>query len=411
MASLCVVVRWRSGRLFWMGAAGVATGAAALFRHDVALYAAVALLLASAWFQAGKGGAGWKRFLADGALFSAAVLVVFLPVVIWLLVRVPVADLVYSLFYVPARIYPKVRRLPFPALVPALRYILRKRHIGGSGLMTYLHDDIVYLPFVALVVALLSMSGAKARAGLARWQEATYLMLGLLTALMLVKGMVRVSPQHMVQAIVPSMVLLGCLLMRWRVLSRTGQLALAAGACLAGLMLLFPLHNYLRRCRTDLTMLRDPSSPTSFRAICHPAPGLERDTCLSVDPDDAKVALYLQQHTTPGETIFDGAMRHDILFANKISLYFLAKRESATKWHDLHPGVETTAPIQDEMIRQLDANRAVYVIRDSFLGTPAEPNDSRISSGVYDLDRYIDANYRAEARIGTMTLLRRCTRF
>ena len=34
------------------------------------------------------------------------------------------------------------------------------------------------------------------------------------------------------------------------------------------------------------------------------------------------------------------------LHFSDVEIYFLSEREAGTRWYDLHPGVETTAPIQ-----------------------------------------------------------------
>jgi hypothetical protein len=403
VATPCMVLRWRSGHPAWAAASGFAAGAVALFRHDIAVYAVVALVVSAAWFHAGsdkdRPASSGRRtgFLADLGLFCAAALVVVLPVVLWLLVRVPVHDLVYSLFYVPGRIYPKVRHLPFPMVM--------------GGPTDIVSNSLVYLPIVTVAVALACLARERWRRDLARWQQASYLLLTLLVVLMFLKGVVRVLPLHMVQTLVPSMVLICCLGTRWRVSGAAQRVVLALGGCIAVVLLYMPLRYCLTRTTYVVSMTLHPRSPNAFRLNCHPPKGLERAACLIVDADDAQVALYLEQHTAPDQTIFIGASRHDVLFANKIDLYFLSKRESATKWHDLHPGVETTAPVQDEMIRELEANRAVYVVRDSAASDADEPNDSHVSSGVFDLDRYIDANYRLETRIGGMSILRRSTGF
>jgi len=417
LATVWMVFRWHRERRTWLGAAGAAVGLAALFRHDIAFYAAIALLASDGWFHISSAWPSLRRWLQallfDAAWFSTGILVIALPVTLLLVARVPMHDLSYSLFYAPARIYPKVRALPFPdPVMPLVRLVLRlssHRHTdGGTGLS---YTAAIYTPLAAVIAATICLAPSRQRKGLTCWEQATYLAVLLLAALMFLKGVVRVSTIHIFQSAVPAVLLLFCLAARRKLWGKQGQVALAVAVCLMTVGLVFPLRVLIYRSKATVNMILHPLVPDSFRALCHPPAGLERATCLYVTPDDEHTALYLEQHTAPNQTIFYGAGRHDKLFANKVDLYFISEREAATKWYELPPGVETTAPIQDEMIDQLNANHAIYVIRDTFFDDVNEPNDSRLSSGVFDLDRYIDANYRIEARFGTASILRRTTPF
>ena len=52
--------------------------------------------------------------------------------------------------------------------------------------------------------------------------------------------------------------------------------------------------------------------------------------------------------------LYAGLPRHDNVFANDVSIYFLAGRPIATRYHELHPGVTTTQAVQEEMVAELD---------------------------------------------------------
>jgi L-lactate utilization protein LutB len=85
--------------------------------------------------------------------------------------------------------------------------------------------------------------------------------------------------------------------------------------------------------------------------------------------------------------------------------YFVSKRSSVTKWHQFDPGVQTTREIQSEIVTELQANRARYVVLTSEWDDWMEPNESARSSGVRLLDQYIRANYRIVASFGTTSIL------
>jgi hypothetical protein len=91
----------------------------------------------------------------------------------------------------------------------------------------------------------------------------------------------------------------------------------------------------------------------------------------------------------PGAPIFVGNTRHDRLNSNDVLFYFLAERPSATAYHDMHPGVVTTAAVQEAMIRDLDQKRVACVVLREDPRPPEAGNASGVSSGVTLLDRYI----------------------
>jgi hypothetical protein len=88
-------------------------------------------------------------------------------------------------------------------------------------------------------------------------------------------------------------------------------------------------------------------------------------------------------------------------------LYFLSERPAATKWHELHPGIQTTAPIQQQMIAEFETRKLRVMVLNSEWNGVSEPNASALSSGVTLLDDYIRANFSEVARVGGASLLQR----
>ena len=87
--------------------------------------------------------------------------------------------------------------------------------------------------------------------------------------------------------------------------------------------------------------------------------------------------------------------------------YFLAGRPSATAWHHMDPGVQTTAMVQRRMVAELDRRRTKVVVIETEWDTVAEPNGSAVGSGVTLLDDYIRAHYQPVAHFGDIAVLRR----
>jgi hypothetical protein len=413
IATLLMLRRWREDAPRFALYAGVALGFTALFRHDLALYALVALSLtaaAYAWTETQPcRDPRWLRASSDFFRLSLVSFAVVLPVAILLLLFVPTHDLFYSLFYVPGHIYPEVRALPFPHLRQVVHGFVHLRHVNTYVQPGDAEYNIVWFPLLTGLAAVLWLFSSRRQPALPRWQRTGHLALLLLTAFLFLKGIVRVAPLHMLQAVVPALMLLGCLVAQLRSMRSAVRAVTVFTVAWLALCFVGVLHRDFHTFRVNLARLRPSDGAESLASLCHPPPGLGRARCLSLTPSETQAILYVQAHTRPTDKIFVGAGQYDRLFANDISFYFFSARGSATKWHDLHPGVETTAPIQRQMIADLTRNHAVYVVRE--VDQPWEPNASRFSSGVMLLGNYIDANYRLERSFGNIDLLRRITPF
>jgi hypothetical protein len=115
------------------------------------------------------------------------------------------------------------------------------------------------------------------------------------------------------------------------------------------------------------------------------------------------------ERTQPDDPIFVGNQRHDMVFVNDVGFYYLAGRPSATRYSELHPGVATTRPVQEEIMRELESQQVqLLVLVDIWLSQ--EPNSSALSSGVTDLDRYIRSHYRKNAQFGEFQIWQRMDR-
>ena len=412
IATAFLLARWRDGSARWTLAAGAALGFAALFRHDLALYSLVALAAASVAGQLRSGRS--LRYLhtwSDSLRLICLAILVVAPVVIVLLLRVPLSDLYYSLFYVPGVIYPKVRSTPFPNLHQIVHGFLHAGHMTLAGpALGEAEYNIVWLPLLTVAIALPWIVVQMRSRNIETWKATAYLALFLLTGLLFLKGLIRVSTLHMTQSIVPAAMLIAILMAEWvslRPALRAGLLFTIAWGLLSVVGTGRRDYDFFR---DNLRLLNPANSYGSFASACHPLPGLERAKCLFLDPHEQQAILFLQSKTAPGEPIFVGVPRYDILFDNDISFYFFSGREAATKWYDLHPGVETTAPIQQEIITSLERNRVRYIIQDNW-PFPNEPNASHISSGVTLLSDYIRRNYSPENEFDEIKILQRSSPF
>ena len=93
------------------------------------------------------------------------------------------------------------------------------------------------------------------------------------------------------------------------------------------------------------------------------------------------------------------------IFWNDVRLYFLSGRPSITRWYDLHPGIQTTRPIQNEIIQAIERNHPPVVALNYTWDDTIEPNQSQYSSGVTALDDYIRSHYIPQASYGKIIIL------
>jgi hypothetical protein len=121
----------------------------------------------------------------------------------------------------------------------------------------------------------------------------------------------------------------------------------------------------------------------------------------------AQTIRYVQEHTSPGEPIFVGLPRHDVIVTNDVLLYFAVARPPATHWYHFDPGLQTSLKIQQDMVAELQRVRPAYAVIETFPARPPEPNGSSVSSGVTLLDQDLRRSYELVAQFGAFTIMAR----
>ena len=376
----------------WLLAAGSCVGLVALFRYDVGFFVLVAeglVLGACTLSRARQAGQGASRQLVRAALpFGAGLGLVALPVAAAYAAAGVLDGFFFDIVSFPSQHYARTRSLPFP-----IRSALRGRPPAIS----------VYLPPLACAAAMPAILASVRRPGGHGEARRFWTLLGLmaLAAAFFAKGFVRVSPLHMVMAIIPSVSLVTVLadharrergrepIIRW---------SARVGATGAAILTLGALLTTVERAGLNLARLAQGTG-------CQTPAGFERLACFTVDQNRADAIQYVQQRTGADEAILVGLGRHDKIFVNDVAFYFLAGRWSATRWHHMDPGLQTAAPIQREMVAELSARRPRFVLLDSRWDAVEEPNASAVGSGVTILDDYIRSHFTPVARFGTMTVL------
>jgi hypothetical protein len=133
---------------------------------------------------------------------------------------------------------------------------------------------------------------------------------------------------------------------------------------------------------------------------------LARSSCVSIGEAQANAVTYVRGHTSDDEPIFVGNGRHDVVPYSDIGFYFLADRPTASYYHELVSGIATTLQAQERIVDDLASREIRWIV---LLSVPdsEEPNYSAISSGVYRLDDYIESNFEPETSFGDYLIMRR----
>ncbi|SDU37349.1 hypothetical protein [Halopseudomonas salegens] len=378
---------------------GAIIGLAALFRHDLGFYFCLALAAMVSHQQfvsrANKTEALWHTGrICSG--YALGVLVVLLPVFLLLLRAAGAEDLWFNLVLAPATIYADHRALPWPG--SDLLAISRHHY-------SVLAEYAVYLPFLALPILLLTHIRLRRQRTYTAQPERSSLLvlLAVCSLLFTLKGSVRVSAVHMLPAILLSVICLASLWPQLRpgLIRAPASLALllvsavlAGAACLPGIQLV----------KNNLSQNLDHWLSTPVQLPCQDSQ-LPRGHCVAVDADYQRASDYILAHTQPGDPIYVGSGRHDKVFVNAVGLYFLLDRSSATYWHELHPGIQTQARVQQEMIDSFTRQPPRLAILDERWDSMQEPNASAQSSGNHALDVFFREHYTESARFGPIRVL------
>ena len=298
-----------------------------------------------------------------------------------------VADLVTF----PATIYPRMRRLAHPLPEHELALSLGPVAVAFHLTPALARALVAGLP---LLVAGCAIAAWRAWPRLTRPGRLATLALVLLAALLLRTAWVRSDFAHLMPVAVPLAILIPTLA---ATPSPRRRIPLgAAAALLGGLLLAFAIGSGSPR-----TFLLFPCGPP-------PLPGnlAARLGGACISADQAAALALVDSLATPSERIFVGATAHDRVLAGDGSFYFLAGRLPGTRYHELHPGLTTTREVQETMVRDLEGNDVRVVVRVE-KGFWEEPNESRTSSGVDLLDRYLAGRFVLAGRFERYAIYRR----
>ncbi|HLK97613.1 MAG TPA: hypothetical protein VK364_07580, partial [Hymenobacter sp.] len=284
----------------------------------------------------------------------------------------------------------------------------------------------IYLPIITCVMAVVGFIGRQVTSLINEekvvefkefFNEKTVLVVFLifLVAIFYLKGIVRVSIEHMQLSLLPSIMLLAVLfeIIKKNKILFSGALSVLALLCMATSL----FSGYKKLAYNHNLVLNDLAGFIKVAAVSvKNIPQAERND-ISTDPkstslffvegDRADAARFVNKNSEPDQRIYVGLTRHDKIFVNDVSAYFMANRLPATKWHHFDPGLQSSEKIQSQIIIDLEKAKPNYIWIESTWNEVNEPNDSAISSGVKILDEYIIKNYLPAKSFGQILILKR----
>jgi len=388
-------------------ASGAALGAAMLLKQDIALYglaaeAAVVLGFTMCGPREPRRRAGLA--LTRLALLFAGVAAVVVPAVAALALAMPLGAVFDEVLWFPLTGFASARRLAPPPLLPSAAPLWSGQMDPWTYFVVVHHSVRFYFPFAVLLLAAgwavrsfrrSSAAPAAVEAPADGWALA---FLGVLCVSLLGYARVRSDMAHIVPAWIPALTLFVALATRLAGPAAVRWLRVTA-VTVVGLVFVVP-SLWLKLLVGAHALFGPPMSASDLPR----ARGLVMSTALA---SLGTAAREVQAVVPAGEPIFVGNARHDRIVLNDVMFYFLAERPSATRYHELHPGVATRHDVQLEIAGELERRRVRWVVlrRDRRV----EPGGELFNTpeGAHELDRYIRATFVPVRELGSYSLWQR----
>jgi hypothetical protein len=125
------------------------------------------------------------------------------------------------------------------------------------------------------------------------------------------------------------------------------------------------------------------------------------------DGDELKALRYVRTITSRTDPIFVGVKDHSRAFINDLRFYWLAGRPIGSRVFQLEPRVASEAPVQRDIISDLERNdvKCLIIDHESYPGDETFLKSGYVGSTL--LDEYILSHFREEARFGRFAILTR----
>jgi hypothetical protein len=354
--------------------AGLLVGLCTLFRQDFGLYTFIAIAATLAFAH--------DRARATLRWFVAATAITLTPAVIALFAVVPTTRLVEQFITFPFETYSQTRALAWPAL-PRNPLVLVSHDATRVSLVAFVKDQARSWQFYSSTIVL----GVGAIWSLIARSRGTFLVAAF-GLLLLNHARTRSDVYHLYPVFVCALIVAASLI--------SAAAGVGAGAAMRRVKWAFDALAAFAAIAVASAVALTLRSEWAAESRQRPFDTDRTSGLFLLDQSHAyeDAIAYVQHHAAPdpNESIFVGTTRHDQLIVNDVLFYFLSARRSATRYHDMHPGVVTTAPVQQEMVRDLERQHVQCVVRWEPTATIAATPMS-MPNGAHILDEYIAEHF------------------
>jgi hypothetical protein len=384
--------------IFWLMFAGLSAGLAVIFRHDFLIctfFPAIVLIIYSKYSysisKSKSSGIAAISSILNSLCFCAAFLIATIPIILYFLSNVPFDILWQQLVITPLEIFPRYRSLPIP--IPFIAHAWS----GSTGnYFVQIWDSILFwIPFSIYIFSIYRLIKLK-KENSQLYLQSSYIQWLLITIgfLLYAQASVRADEEHLMPTLIISSLLLPEL--SSIIIKQKNRIIVLSTIVI--FLITIPYGRKIKVISETFSI-----SKSAFFEI----PKANKILALREWTVNYQKAIrYIQENTSKSEKIYCGSVRHDRILINDVMFYFLADRLPATYYHELHPGVATSADVQNKIIEELESGQVRYVVLVQEEET-LEPNDSRLSSGIVKLDEYIETHYELEKNFGNYFILRR----
>ncbi len=333
-------------------AAGLAAGVGAWFKHDVGAYGTIAMLAGlAAHHLAARGAMRLRTVLGDLVTLGLAAASAVLPV---LLVFAVLAgkDIWQDLIVTPATIFPLAHPENYPSLIPTgLNHVRMVQSL--SNWSKYLYFALPFLTCLAsLPFIVATLFGRQAK--LAGFGVAFTVLFWLHYSAAHVQINTHIISMTLYAACLGAVSVHGLgLSSRLRSARWIRALAFVVAVGWFATLVAWPIYNLLgRELLTGRKSERVSLSLPKVSWVRMPP---------RVATDWTALVKFVQGQVPPGQPIYVGQSRHDVVVIGWPHIYFMLDRPPATRYEMLEAGLVDTAPIQAEMVRDLK-NKNVQLI-------------------------------------------------
>jgi len=410
-----VVVYYRTGEGWQLGAAGLWMGLAAFFKHDVAAYVAAgaAASLFLSWILAGtRRPAAWLTATRAATRLVGVTIPVVAVMGAWI-ARLAGKDAWEDLVVFPATIFRDVRGEPYPPFLPPLQPALAWLHDRsslGAGFRAFEELSqwiICYVPQY-LFLATLAVLIWRRRQMEARTLAIVTICLASMPWFWVAAHVQRNT--HPYSMAIFSFVV-GSL--AWQGAGHLGRRLSPARATLVAVLSVYAAALWVQPSISLFVLLREwrGSRPLDLEGV----------RGIHLRPREFEVyeplGRLIRERTQSDERIYHGVLRHESIVVNNPIMYAVAGRRSCCRYSELHPGVTDRASVQEEIIEDIEKHdvRAVIIWKfgwsDEVLDKIRDTNRAAVEDGgSTKLNEYIASRFESIAEFGQYDLMWRKNR-